>query len=111
KAHATYAVSDYTHASRRSPADHLRRREEYVVAGLLRTDRTDDGRLAIYTYTDQCVYENAWDEVTRNSRGHIFDLQTGECVAWAFPKFFNLGENKENLPECLPWGEAYGIME
>jgi RNA ligase len=32
-------------------------------------------------------------------------------VAWAFPKFFNLGENKENLPECFPWGEPYEIME
>ena len=47
----------------------VRLREEYVSAGLLRSDRSDDGTLAIYTYTDRCVFENAWDDITRNSRG------------------------------------------
>ena len=90
---------------------HVRKREEYVVAGLLRSDRSDDGTLAIYTYTDRCVYENAWDDITRNSRGHVYNLHTGECVAWAFPKFFNLGENAEQLPEKFPWDRPYEIME
>ena len=57
------------------------------------------------------LFENAWDEVTRNSRGHVFNLQTGECVAWPFPKFFNLGENQESLPEKFPWDQPYEIME
>jgi RNA ligase len=89
----------------------VRLREEYVSAGLLRSDRSDDGTLAIYTYTDRCVFENAWDAVTRNARGHVYNLQTGECVAWAFPKFFNLGENAEVLPEKFPWDQPYEIME
>ena len=71
----------------------------------------DDGRLAIYTYTDACMYDNAWDEVTRNARGHVFDTETGECVAWPFPKFFNLGENPESQPECFPWDQPYEIYE
>jgi RNA ligase len=90
---------------------HVRKREEYVTAGLLRSDRSDDGTLAVYTYTDRCVYENAWDEITRNSRGHVYNLLSGECVAWAFPKFFNLGENAEVLPEKFPWDQPYEIME
>src|SRR5262249_28316353 len=61
--------------------------------------------------TDSCVYENAWDDLTRNSRGHIYNLQTGECVAWPFPKFFNLGENAASLPEKFPWDQPYEIME
>ena len=89
----------------------LRRREHYRRQGLLRSDRTADGKLAIYTYTDKCVFDRAWDDITRNSRGHIFDLETGECVAWAFPKFFNLGENLEVLPHVLPWDKPYEVTE
>src|SRR5262249_1153008 len=81
QARPAYAEGQLTHVAHASPAEAVRRREEYVANGLLRSDRTDDGRLAIYTYTDQCTFANAWDDVTRNSRGHIYDLQTGECVA------------------------------
>jgi RNA ligase len=111
KARQPYAVSEFVQAAHVSPTETLRKREEYIVAGLLRGDRTDDGRLAIYTYSDQCVYDSAWDEITRNSRGHIFDLHTGECVAWPFPKFFNLGENQEALQEQFPWDQPYEIYE
>src|SRR5262249_54481183 len=98
-ARQAYAISAQAPAAPVAPPEKLHKIEEYVKAGLLRTDRTDDGRLAIYTYTDQCVYTSAWDDITRNARGHIYDLQTGECIAWAFPKFFNLGENADSLPE------------
>lgn len=94
-----------------SPKEMVKKREEYVQANLLRTDRTDDNTLAVYTYTDACVFENAWDEITRHARGHIYDLNTGECVAYPFPKFFNLGENQETLPENFPWDAPYEIME
>ena len=106
-----HSHSEYGLVKHVAPNEVLRRREEYVIAGLLRTDRTDDGRLAIYTYTDQCVFANAWDDITRNARGHIYDTQTGECVAAPFPKFFNLGENEESLPEKFPWHEPYEIYE
>src|SRR5262249_7981118 len=61
--------------------------------------------------TDACTYANAWDEVTKNSRGHVFDVQTGECVACAFPKFFNLGENLEAQPENFPWDQPFEVHE
>src|SRR5262249_9714715 len=94
-----------------SSAEAIRRREEYVKSGLMRGDHADDGRLAIYTYTDQCVYDSAWDEMTLNSRGHIFDVQTGECVAWPFPKFFNLGENRQSQADGFAWDQPYEIYE
>ena len=107
----TYSVSEYANAVENSVGNNIAKREEYVVAGLLRSDRTDDGTLAIYTYTDQCVYDNAWDEITRNSRGHIFDTTTGKRIACAMPKFFNLGENQETRSENFDWTKPYDIYE
>ena len=111
KARQAYVAGTIARLAEVSPIDAIRRREEYVANGLLRTDRTDDGQLAIYTYTDQCAFENAWDDVTRNARGHIYDLNTGECVASPFPKFFNLGENEESNAEMFPWDQPYEIYE
>lgn len=53
--------------------------------------------LVILNYTDKCVYDRAWDKVTRNSRGLIFDADTGEVVARGLPKFFN--HNEPGAPE------------
>jgi RNA ligase len=108
-----YSTSEY-HAALKtgsSAGAHVSKREEYVVAGLLRSDKTDDQQLGIYTYTDQCVFARAWDEITSNSRGHVFDMQTGEMAACAFPKFFNLGENEESLFEKFDWGKPYDVYE
>ena len=112
KAARPYAVNEYAkdmgHVS--GPGQVIKR-EEYVGKGLIRSDRTDDGQLAIYTYTDACTFANAWDEITRNSRGHIYNVHTGECVAWAFPKFFNLGENRDSLADQFPWDGPYEVMD
>jgi RNA ligase len=106
-----YALNEFARTANVGACESLRQREELRIAGLLRGDRSDDGTLAIYTYTDACVYTNAWDETTRNSRGHVFNLITGECVAWPFPKFFNLGENRATLPACFDWDGPYEIYE
>jgi RNA ligase len=59
--------------------------------------------LVIFSYTRECQYDRAWDEVTRAARGIIFNKVTGELVARPFPKFFNLTEMPEtsfgNLPD------------
>lgn len=91
--------------------DPIKRREEYVIAGLLRCDTSDDGKLKIYNYTDQCTFEQAWDDVTLNSRGHVFNIETGECVASPFAKFFNLNENETTAQHKMPWGEPFEIFE
>jgi RNA ligase len=110
-ARGAYAVGQLYRAAPPTAVEALRQREDYVARGLLRGDRTDDGRLVIYTYTDACTYDSAWDEVTLNSRGHVFDTHTGECVAWPFPKFFNLGENALSQPQTFPWDQPYEVYE
>lgn len=111
KAAQVYSQSAFQEASISSPNEEISKREEYVVAGLIRKDMTDDEKLSIYTYTDQCTFDRAWDSITKNSRGHIFDMTTGECVAFAFPKFFNLGENEDSLFEKLDWNQPYYVLE
>ena len=94
-----------------NPNEEVKRREVLMNAGLLRGDRTDDGALAVYTYTDNCVFSRAWDNITLNSRGHVFNLASGECVARSMKKFFNLGENMEVMFDNLPWNQPYEVFE
>jgi len=84
-------------------------RDALVAAGLLRRD--DLGDLSVYTYTDACTFGREWNGVTLNSRGHIFDRRTGECVAWSFRKFFNVGETPETQESLLPWSSGYAVFE
>src|SRR5690348_16903958 len=46
----------------------------------------------IFNYTQHCQFEGAWDEVTKQCRGLILNVKTGEVIAKPFPKFFNYGE-------------------
>lgn len=69
-----------------------------------------NNNLILYNYTDQCTYERAWNEITRNSRGIIFERDTGKIVALPFPKFFNIGEMPETRLENLP-NEPYKVTE
>jgi len=94
-----------------NPNEEVKRREVLLNAGLLRGDRTDDGELSVYTYSDECVFSRAWDEITLNSRGHVFNMKTGECVARSMKKFFNLGENMDVMFDKLPWDKPYEVYE
>ena len=62
-----------------------------------------DGDLSLWTYTQQCVYGNNWNEFSIVARGLITD--SDGVVALPFPKFFNLSENKTTIPD-LPF-ECY----
>jgi RNA ligase len=48
--------------------------------------------LVLFHYKQECVYDRAWDNVTLNARGIIFNKVTGELVARPWKKFFNLNE-------------------
>lgn len=55
--------------------------------------RREHEGLSILNYTARCQYERgAWNDVTRQCRGLIYDTRTLEVVARPFPKFFNYGE-------------------
>jgi RNA ligase len=78
------------------------RHEELVKEGYLVKSTLDN--LVLYNYTDKCTFDNFWIPETLNSRGTIYDNNTGKVVSWAFPKFFNINQRFEseikNLPNC-----------
>ena len=73
--------------------------------------RRRDGDLGVYNYTTAHVYRKAWTEVTLAARGLILHEPSGEIVARPFPKFFNVGERPETLPNALPWHEEPEVQE
>ena len=55
--------------------------------------------LMLYCYTKQCVYERAWNDVNVLARGLIIDAQTGNIIAFTYPKFYNVGEMDKPIPD------------
>lgn len=48
--------------------------------------------LHILNYTPKAQYEQRWNDVTKKTRGLIWNQHTGEVVARPFEKFFNYGD-------------------
>lgn len=46
----------------------------------------------ILNYTEKTQFDRVWNTVTKQCRGLIFNVGTGEVLARPFPKFFNYGE-------------------
>ena len=80
--------------------DDIRKREALVAEGFLSRKVYKD--LFLYNYTPKCTYEKYWNEITRASRGIIFDGITGDLVSWTPDKFFNVNEMPETTLENLP---------
>ncbi len=56
--------------------------------------------LAILNYTARCQWDNDWNDVTRKTRGLIYNLDSGAIVARPFEKFFNLSQHTdEEIPK------------
>lgn len=53
----------------------------------------EDPDVRIFNYTQACQFAQAWDDITRQCRGLIMNVRTGEVLARPFPKFFNYGEH------------------
>lgn len=78
----------------------IARLKQLEEQGYTRSDEAGD--LILFNYTDKCTYERFWNEDTLSARGTIYNKVTGEIVARAFDKFFNLGEHgitEEILPK------------
>lgn len=58
--------------------------------------------LSILTYTPACQYTAAWTSVTIQCRGLVINHETGEIIAWPFPKFFNIEEHELGRPYAPP---------
>lgn len=59
------------------------------------------GELAILNYTDKAQFDRHWTNVTRVTRGLIYNRKTGEVVARGLPKFFNYGD-EEHTGQLAP---------
>lgn len=65
--------------------------------------------LQLFIYTPRCVYDDGWDEFAVMARGLIVDQAACRVVATPFPKFFNAGERRGDVPD-LPF-EAYEKLD
>lgn len=62
--------------------------------------------LHIFNYTQHCQFSKEWNEITKQCRGLIIDMKTGEVIARPFPKFFNYQEHIANnweIPQDSPF--------
>ena len=90
------------HPAHALPFDELVERLRAARDRRLVYERSGPEGLLLYVYSDRCVYDAAWDEVTIAARGLILDPAARRIVATPFPKFFNLGEGTQTLPD-LPF--------
>ena len=70
--------------------------EEQFEEGNLSKRFSSNNRFCIFNYTLKVQLEKRWNDVTLNSRGTIFDLYTKRMIARGLPKFFNVGETRDN---------------
>ena len=79
------------HPARTMPFDFLRAGlQARVDQGVIYCNTYDD--LEVYSYSRDCMYEQAWDIFTCMARCLILDHVEKKVVATPFPKFFNWGE-------------------
>lgn len=69
-----------------------------AASGHVRT-ATDDTGLHLFCYTDACVYDRVWNDYTMIARGLILHPGERRVVATPFPKFFNVGERMDSIPD------------
>ena len=75
----------------------LETEEQYIRQGLITRRKHPEMDLWILNYTQKCVVEHKWDNVTLTCRGIIYNPRR-RIVARPFPKFFNLEELKGGIP-------------
>jgi RNA ligase len=79
-----------------------------VEAG--RVISNQSGSLTLFKYTQKTIIDDLWNDVNRQARGIIFDLD-GRVVARPFNKFFNMNEREETKAANLPWLDGFEIFE
>lgn len=86
-------------------------KHQLVEDGYIAEKFSDDGKLVLYNYTDKCTFDKKWNYHTKNSRGHVYQVNPRKLVARAFPKFFNLGELAVSKQRNLLKKTDYTITE
>lgn len=88
------------HIAHTMPFDDLwRGLNEAKATGLIRERVQDD--LHLFVYSEEAVYEKRWNPWTIAARGLILSPSDKKIVATPFPKFFNYGEQVDQIiPDC-----------
>lgn len=64
----------------------------------------ENNNLRLFDYTQLAIEIKEWSTILRCCRGLIIDFNTGEVVNLSLPKFFNYGENPNDvIPLDLPF--------
>jgi len=95
-------TSEPDHIAHRMSFDDLLRGLREARDQRLVYERRDAAGLSLFIYSDRCVYDVAWTPITMAARGLILDTSERTIAATPFPKFFNLGERGEQVPD-LPF--------
>lgn len=88
-----------THPARLMPYDVLMDGLSKARDARLIYERKGEDGLLLYVYAERCVYERAWDEFTILARGLVVDPVARRVVATPFPKFHNVGEYAQAIPD------------
>ncbi|MFN8670937.1 MAG: T4 RnlA family RNA ligase [Candidatus Sericytochromatia bacterium] len=75
----------------------LEKFESLIEQGYINKQKHPIEDLFIFNYSTKTQYESFWNDFTKIARGLITDKE-GNIVARPFPKFFNLEEDKDPLP-------------
>lgn len=69
-----------------------------VSEGLVTARKHESLPFTVLNYSKSCAWERAWDEVTTQTRGLIYNHETMEVLARPFQKFFNWNEGDYLIP-------------
>jgi RNA ligase len=95
-------VSGPAHPARTLTFDELWNGLQQAKAEKLVSENIGTDGLRLFCYSDSCVYDKGWNDITMLARGVILDPESKRVVATPFPKFFNVGEKADTIPD-LPF--------
>lgn len=81
-----------------------------IEAGYVKAQQHPTAPLWIYNYTERCMWERAWTDVTRQCRGLIV-ATTRQVIARPWAKFFNYGEHPEGSVDLSAPAEVTDKMD
>jgi RNA ligase len=73
-----------------------------VESGSVTRSKHRELDLSLYCYSKSCVYDKMWCQFSEMARGLIVDESGRQIVATPFPKFFNVSERSDTIPD-LPF--------
>lgn len=85
--------------------------EKYLKKDLVQKSEHPTLPLDIWNYTRTTQFENAWDDITLQTRSLVTHRKTGKVVARGFPKFFNYEDPKCDMPDLSIGGQLFEKLD